>query len=53
MLGTFIISHQASLSSPFSTPGHPPHGKPLALPTLIGGPQKIHTQSVGGKHGCL
>lgn len=40
MLGTFIISHQASLSSPSPTPGHPPHGKPLALPTLTGGPPK-------------
>lgn len=40
MLGTFIISHQASLSSPSPPPGHPPHGKPLALPTLTGGPPK-------------
>lgn len=33
MLGIFIISHQPSLSSPLLTPGHPPHGKPLALLT--------------------
>lgn len=49
MLGTFIISHQASLSSPLPTPGHPPHGKPLALPTLMGAPQKSTQQSVGGE----
>lgn len=51
MLGIFIISHQPSLSSPLLTPGHPPHGKPLALLTHmeVGAPKNRCTVEAGGK----